>query len=100
MEKRQFSAIFDYLTKQQYPSGFCKSQKHVLRRSSKNYKVEGNKLLYQDFRPDGFTFSWLVICGTEEAERVFMECHLTAGGHKGSGATIWSDTTGQIITKR
>ena len=29
-----------------------------------------------------------MIRGREEAERVFMECHLTAGGHRGRDATV------------
>ena len=59
-----------------------------IRRARKSYVVEGEQLFYVDKPEDGSTFNHLVIRGREEAERVFMECHLTAGGHRGRDATI------------
>ena len=55
--------------------------------------MEGEQLFYVDQREDGSTFNRLVIRGREEAERVFMECHLTAGG-------VGNGTVGKIIKER
>ena len=82
MEESQYEAIFNYVTKKEYPSGSTKSQKFVLRRSCKNYIVKGNQLFYTDSRPDNSTYNRLV-SGREEVEIVFLECHLTTGGHRG-----------------
>ena len=88
MEEDQYQATFNYITKKEYPEGYTKSQKYVLRRSCKNYVVGGDQLYYDDCRPDGSSFNRLVLRGRGEAERVFMECHLTAGGHRGRDATL------------
>ena len=39
-------------------------------------------------RPDGTSFNCLVLCGKEETERAFLECHLTTGGHRGRDAIM------------
>ena len=70
------------------PPGYSKSQKYVLCRACKSYVVEGEQLFYVHQWVDGSTFNRLVIRGREEAERVFMEWHLTAGGHRGRDATV------------
>ena len=88
MDEQQFKAIFDYVSCQRYPDGYTKNEKYVLRRCCKNYKLQGKQLFYEDKLPDGSSFNRLVICGRREAERVFMECHLTTGGHRGRDATI------------
>ena len=87
MEETQYEAIFNYVTKKKYPSCCTKSQKFVLRCSCKNYVVDGNQLFYSDSRPDHSTYNRLVLRG-REVERVFLECHLTAGGHRGRDATV------------
>ena len=63
-------------------------QEPKIRRACKSYVVEGEQLFYVDKREDGSTFNRLVIRGREEAKRVFMECHLTAGNHRGRDATV------------
>ena len=88
MDEEPYRAVFNYLKKKEYPSGYDKSQKYVLRRSSKTFVVDGEQLFYVDRRPDGSTFNRLVLRGRSESERVFMECHLTAGGHRGRDATM------------
>lgn len=88
MEEEQYKAILNYVAKKEYPQGYNKNQKYVLRRACKSYVVEGGQLFYVDQREDGSTFNRLVIRGREEVERVFMECHLTAGGHRGRDATV------------
>ena len=88
MEEEQYQAIFNYVKKKEYPLECTKSQKYVLRRSCKSYVVDGEQLFYVDYRPDGSTFNRLVLRGRDEIERVFLECHLTAGGHKGRDATL------------
>ena len=61
-------------------------------RACKSYVVEGGHLFYVDQRENASTFNRLVIRGREEVERVFMECHLTAGGHRGRDACHrWQD---------
>ena len=57
-------------------------QEPKIRGACKSYVVEGEQLFYVDKPEDGSIFNRLVIRGREEAERVFMECHLTAGGHR------------------
>ena len=54
---------------------------------SKNFLVQGEQLFYISKRPDGTSFNCLVLRGQEEAERAFLECHLTTGGHRGRDAT-------------
>ena len=88
MEEERYSALLGYIKRQEYPAGLTKSQKYVLRRASKNYQVVGNQLHYIDLNVDGSTFKRLVLHGRKEVDQVFMECHLTAGGHKGRDATI------------
>ena len=87
MEDEQYTAIVNYLEKGVYPEGFAKGQKFVLRRAAKNYKIENGKLYYCDTKRDGTALNRLVL-KKNETERVFLECHLTAGGHKGRDATI------------
>ncbi len=88
MEEAQFLATFNYIKKKEYPPGYTKTQKYVLRRSCKSFLVEEEQLFYVDRRPDGTTFNRLVLQGRSEAERVFMECHLTTEGHRGRDATL------------
>ena len=54
---------------------------------AKNYKLVKGKLFYKDQNPDGTDYDRLVV-KRNEAERVFLECYLTAGGHKGRNATV------------
>ena len=82
MDKDSYSRILRYITYQEYPEGFSKNDKYILRRKSKNFIVKKEKLFYL---PDG---PRLVIQGRDEVEKVFCECHLHAGGHKGRDATI------------
>ena len=88
MDEEQYEALINYLQNGKYPPECSKSQKFVLRRCSKNYVVKDNQLFYIDYKLDHSAFYHLVLHGKEEKERVFTECHLTAGGHKGRDATI------------
>ena len=87
MEDKQYAAIVNYLDTGVYPEGLAKGQKYVLRSTAKNFKVENEKLYYRDLNRDGTALNRLVL-RKNEIERVFLECHLTAGGHKGRDATI------------
>ena len=60
--------------------GLCILAYYTSARSCKNFKVDGEKLSYQDHGLDGSIFSYLVLA--EEAERIYMDCYLTASGHK------------------
>ena len=46
--------------------------------------MQQGKLYYVDTKADGTTFDRIAY----EVDRVFLECHLTAGGHKGTIAKI------------
>ena len=87
MEDGQYAAISGYLEHGTYPAVFTKSQKFVLRRSCKNYKLLKGKLYYKEQIQDGTDRDRLVV-KRSEADRVFLECHLTAGGHRGRDATV------------
>ena len=87
MEDDQYNAISGYLESGAYPNGYEKSKKFVLRRSCKSYKLVGGKLYYKDQKADEKEHDRLVL-KRNEADRVFLECHLTAGGHRGRDATI------------
>lgn len=87
MEDEQYTAITGYLQHGTYPAGFTKSQKFVLRRSCKSFKLVKGELYYKDQNPDGTDFDRFVL-KRNETDRVFLECHLTAGGHRGRDATI------------
>ena len=87
MDDKQYEALYLYINDGKYPLGYSKSEKFVLRRSSKNFLVQGEQLFYISKRPDGTSFNCLVLRGQEEAERAFLECHLTTGGHRGRDAT-------------
>ena len=87
MENEQYAAISDYLERGAYPEGYTKSKKFILRRSSKSFKLIDGKLFYKDQNADG-TDHDRVVLKKNETDRVFLECHLTAGGHKGRDATI------------
>ena len=87
MEDEQYATLTNYLENGVYPDGFSKGQKYSLRRSAKSFRLETGKLIYVDTQQDGTLFNRIVL-KKNETERVFLECHLTAGGHKGRDATI------------
>ena len=68
-----------------HPAVFTKSQKFVLRRSCKNYKLVKGKLYYKEQIQDGSDHDQLV--KRSETDRILLECHLTAG-YRGRDATI------------
>ena len=74
------------LQRETYPSGFTKSQKFALR-SCKNFKLIKGELYYKDQNRDGADFDRFVL-KRNVTDRVFLECHLIAGGHKWRDATI------------
>ena len=41
-----------------------------------------------DKQSNGEVFERVVLRGKEDVERVFLECHLTAGGHRVRDATV------------
>ena len=87
MEDGQYAAISGYLEHGTYPARFMKSQKFILRRSCKNYKLLQGNLYYKEQIEDGTDRDRLVV-KRSEADRIFLECHLTAGGHRGRDATV------------
>ena len=93
MEEERYLALLGYIKRQEYPAGLIISQKYILRGASKNYQVAGDQLHYIDVNVDGCTFKRLVLHGKREADQFFMECHLTAGGHRGGDEAryYWSN---------
>ena len=84
MEEVQYKAIYDYISVQQYPLGYTKSEKYVLCCCSKSYEVQGDKLVYKDRQADGSTLSRMVICSIESVHGVPSHCWW----HRGRDATI------------
>ena len=87
MEDEQYAAISGYLEHGTHPGAFTKSHKFVLQRSCKNYKLIKDKLYYKEQIQDGSDHDRLVV-KRSETDRVFLKCHLTAGGHRGRDATV------------
>jgi len=87
LEDEQYVVITGYLEHGTFPAGFTKSQKFVLRRSCKNYKLVKGKLYYKDQNPDGTDLDQFVL-KRNETDRVFLEYHLTARGHRGRDAIV------------
>ena len=75
----------------------------MLRRTAKNFYVENEKLYYCDLNRDGTTLNRLVLW-KNEIKRVFLECHPTAGGHRGRDAILFRKfenvITGPVTTSR
>ena len=68
MEDEQYVAIYDYLEHETYPAGLTKSQKFVLRRSCKNYKLFKGKLFYKNQNSDGTDRDRLVVKKMRQTE--------------------------------
>ena len=87
MENEQFNAIGGYLESGAYQDGYKKLKKIILRRSCKSYKLVDRKLYYKDQKSNGKEHDRLVL-KRNEADRVFLDCHLTAGGYRERDATV------------
>jgi len=53
MDDEQYATIADYLDEQVYSPVFAKSQKLVLQRSCKNFRLNQGKLYYKDIVAEG-----------------------------------------------
>ena len=73
MEDRQHAAISGYLEHGTYTAVFTKSQKFILRRSCKDYKLLKGKLYYKEQIRDGTEPDRLVV-KRSEADGVFLKC--------------------------
>ena len=88
MEERQHDNVLRYLRDRVYPEGAEKSEKYVLRRLAKNFKIKAQKLYYVDKEKDGSVLERLVIRGQSNVKAVLEECHSSAaGGHRGREGT-------------
>lgn len=85
MDEERYFTLQQFLHTGEYPADFGKNQKYILKRSSKKFKLDKEKQLF--YVSKGVNAERLVI-RRDEVGRVFEECHLTAGGHKGRDATI------------
>ena len=48
MEEEQYRVLLNYVAKKEYPPGYTKTQKYILRCKCKSYVVEGGQLFYVD----------------------------------------------------
>ena len=89
MEEEKYIALLKFLQSGEYPPGFSKNQKYILSFSDVQARVmEASCFSYVDLMPDRSTFNGLVLRGKAEVERLFNECHASAGGHRGRDATV------------
>ena len=90
MDSAKYSNILEYVKSQNYPAGFSKNEKLILRKFCKNFEYDDQTdcLFYIDKRRDGSTLKRLVI-KEDEKSRVFEECHSADfSGHAGRDNTI------------
>ena len=71
MDDKQYEALYLCINDGKYPLGYSKSEKFVLRRSSKDFLVQGEQLFYISKRPDGTSFNRLVLCGQKKLKGLF-----------------------------
>ena len=90
MDSAKYRNILEYVKSQNYPAGFSKNQKLILRKFCKNFEYDDQAdcLFYIDNRRDGSTLKRLVI-KEDEKSRVFEECHSADfSGHAGIDNSI------------
>ena len=90
MDSAKYRNILEYVKSQNYPAGFSKNEKLILRKFCKNFEYDDQTdcLFYIDKRRDGSTLKRLVI-KEDEKSRVFEECHSADfSGHAGRDNTI------------
>ena len=74
--EHEYDELYDYVARQQYPDGFSKDQKRVLRRKASKYKVEQGLLFYccknQHYKQ--------VIRTEQDKQRILEACHCLPEG--------------------
>ena len=105
MDAEKYRTLLKYKKNNEYPTGFSKQDKTVLRKHAKKLEFDpkSNSLFYLSKQRDGTTLKRLVVQEDEKA-RVFAECHsANFSGHAATGTIrsrkLNSVTTGQIITR-
>ena len=88
MDPQDYDNLFSYLSEKIYPEHFTKSSKFVLRRKSRQFRIKGTQLVYIDPQKSGDDLERIVLKGTAEVEKVFLECHVALGAHRGRDATV------------
>ena len=90
MDSAKYRNILEHVKGQNYPEGFSKNEKLILRKFCKNFEYDDQTdcLFYNDKRRDGSTLKRLVI-KEDEKSRVFEECHSADfSGHASRGNNI------------
>ena len=90
MDYAKYRNILENVKGQNYPEGFSKNEKLILRKFCKNFEYDDQTdcLFYIDKRRDGSTLKQLAI-KEDEKSRVFEECRSTDfSGHAGRDNTI------------
>ena len=83
MEEEEYATLQRFLYNGEYPAGLNKQERYILKRRSRNYTLKNGKQLF--YVSKGLA---RLVIRRDEVDRVFEECHLGAGGHKGRDATI------------
>ncbi|KAJ1159255.1 hypothetical protein NDU88_011923 [Pleurodeles waltl] len=79
MDATKYKQILNYIRRNVYPDDFTKIMKHGLRRLSKNFTIDGDKLFFV-----GKGKKAQVIIGEEFAKQIFHQFHSSLiGGHSG-----------------
>ena len=69
-----YNDIFTYLESKEYPNGFSKNQKRVMRRRCKDFQIKRG-LLYYTSKADTGGDCRQVPRSNEEAQRIIKSCH-------------------------
>ena len=91
----QYAAISGYLEHGTHPAVFTKSQKFVTKKPQKLQAGKRQAVL------QGTDSRWIRLWSTCEKNwnRVFLECHLTAGGHRGKDDTAGGSKRDILLSK-
>lgn len=77
MYAAKFRNLMQYVRNHEYPPGFSKQDKLILRKYAKKIEFDSKSgsLFYLDRQKDGKPLRRLVITGQRKKQRVFRECH-------------------------
>ena len=90
MDAEKYRTLLEYKKNNEYPTGFSKQDKTVLRNHAKKFEFDpkSDSLFYLSKQRDGTTLKRLVVQEDEKA-RVFAECHsANFSGHAGRDNTL------------
>ncbi|KAL7390783.1 hypothetical protein ABVT39_027771 [Epinephelus coioides] len=95
MDPTDYERIIKYKMKNEYPANFSKSEKFLLQRKASLYAIEGGELYYWRYKGTAKTIKTKVVCGADEANKIFVEFHDSP-----TGAHTDQTKTRESISKR